>query len=474
MTIADGDNRIQYTGNGATSVYSTGTIIFYAATDLIVTERVIATGVETTYVKDTDYTVSGGSGAAGSITLLAGNLPSTKQITIERSIPYEQQSDYIEAQEILAEEIETSLDKLTVMTQQIKDQADRSLKFSTTLSSSLVPVLTDAPVDGQLLAWSGTSGNVENASLASMSSVLDTVLSGVASGDFLQYNGTNWVNKTTAEIKTALNLVQNNYAATTAPGVGDDSDDGYSIGSQWYDGTNDNMYHCLDATVGAAVWVQGDIVAADLGSAAVATLIDDDTFATATSANIPSAESVKAYADSVAGGLLDIKYYTAGTTWTKPAGLSGIYIEVQAAGGEGESSGGTTGAAAADTSFGAHAVCEGGNGGQTGMSAAVVTTGLDLSIDGRVGVAGGVAGGDAPKGNGQGGQATGNNGSGKGAGGAGGNTGFIGGGSGAYTEGYIDAASLGATETVTIGAAGGGTTNGGDGAGGYIKVWEFK
>lgn len=48
--------------------------------------------------------------------------------------------------------------------------------------------------------------------------------------------------------------VLNKYDATTAPVVGDDSDDGYSVGSHWYDITADVFYVCLDATVGAAVW----------------------------------------------------------------------------------------------------------------------------------------------------------------------------------------------------------------------------
>ena len=302
MTISDGDNRKQYTGNGVTDTFSTGTIVFYDDTDLIVTERVIATGVETQYVLTTDYTVTGGDGAAGSITLTAGALPATKTITIERSIPYEQQEDYKEGEAILAEPFETSLDKVVIMAQQIKYLTDISVKLSATLSTALKPKITQAPEDGKILAWSGTGGDIINVSLADLSASLDVVLTSLASGDFLQYNGSSWINKTTAEVKTALGLKQNNYAATTTPGIGDDSDDGYSIGSQWYDGTNDNMYHCLDATVGAAVWVQGDIVAADLGSAAVAALIDDDTFATATSSNIPSAESVKTYVDTEVAG----------------------------------------------------------------------------------------------------------------------------------------------------------------------------
>lgn len=44
------------------------------------------------------------------------------------------------------------------------------------------------------------------------------------------------------------------YDATSAPGTGDDSADGYSIGSLWHNVTADTMYVCLDATVGAAVW----------------------------------------------------------------------------------------------------------------------------------------------------------------------------------------------------------------------------
>jgi hypothetical protein len=47
---------------------------------------------------------------------------------------------------------------------------------------------------------------------------------------------------------------KDNYAATGAPGVGDDSADGYRVGSLWVDTTNDLAYTCVDETVNAAVW----------------------------------------------------------------------------------------------------------------------------------------------------------------------------------------------------------------------------
>ena len=55
--------------------------------------------------------------------------------------------------------------------------------------------------------------------------------------------------------------VLNNYAATTAPGVGDDELDGYQVGSRWIDTSADAAYVCLDASAGAASW------SSDTGSA---------------------------------------------------------------------------------------------------------------------------------------------------------------------------------------------------------------
>lgn len=48
--------------------------------------------------------------------------------------------------------------------------------------------------------------------------------------------------------------ILNNYTATTDPGVGDDGADGYAVGSRWVNVTLDRIFECLDATNGAAVW----------------------------------------------------------------------------------------------------------------------------------------------------------------------------------------------------------------------------
>lgn len=51
-------------------------------------------------------------------------------------------------------------------------------------------------------------------------------------------------------------MPKHNYAGGAAPTAGDDSEGGYSVGSMWFDTANGEIYGCVDATEGAAVWKQ--------------------------------------------------------------------------------------------------------------------------------------------------------------------------------------------------------------------------
>lgn len=57
----------------------------------------------------------------------------------------------------------------------------------------------------------------------------------------------------------------NNFSATTDPGVTNDLNQGYSVGSQWINQTANRIWTCNSAAVGAAVWVL-DGGAAGVGS----------------------------------------------------------------------------------------------------------------------------------------------------------------------------------------------------------------
>lgn len=51
-------------------------------------------------------------------------------------------------------------------------------------------------------------------------------------------------------------VCKNNFTATVAPGVNDDSTLNYAVGSRWINTTTDKEYVCSDATATAAVWTE--------------------------------------------------------------------------------------------------------------------------------------------------------------------------------------------------------------------------
>lgn len=501
MTVTNSENIIQYNGNGATDTFSTGSIIFYDDTDLIVTTTTIATGVDdATLVLSTDYTVTGGDGAGGSVVLTAGALAATKRITIERSIPYTQPDDFVEGENILAETIETRFDKATIQVQQVRSTIGRSLSYPSTDSASLETVLPGAIVRaGKVLAFDvNGEPTVEDTDANSAIAAAASAAAAAASAALLPLN---------------------NFTATTDPTVNDDSDDGYTVGSRWVNLTLDESYICVDATVGAAVWINSTLTTDELGSAALADLIDDDTFATASDTTVPSSESVKAYVDaevgaipSSSGSLIEVQYFTASGTWTKPAGCTAVKVIVSGGGGGGGSSNGNAGSSGGTSSFGSLVSANGGGGGGAaqagaggnyGLGGAANTTGTgDLVLggaDGANGCAsfatngtfslGGNGGNSFVGGGGRGGGSdtgddNGEAGSGYGGGGGGAAwsvnaTVIVGGGGGAGGTTAIShiTTGLAASETVTIGAGGAGgnsSFDGGAGAAGVVIVEAYS
>jgi len=97
--------------------------------------------------------------------------------------------------------------------------------------------------------WSG--------SFSGVAPTLDTS-SGVNVGDFAIDTGASpsilWRCRVNTLGAPVWERVSRETSSTVAPTVNDDSGDGYSVGSRWFDTSADKEYVCLDATVGAAVW----------------------------------------------------------------------------------------------------------------------------------------------------------------------------------------------------------------------------
>ncbi len=140
MTIATTTQRSAHTGTGSNDDLAVG-FKFYASSDLVVIKRVTATGVETTLTISTHYTVTGGNGATGTVTVVDGSTDFTTDDTwtILRASPQTQTLDLVENDAFPAESVEASLDKLSLQIQDLQEQLNRSLKFPISDLTSLSP-----------------------------------------------------------------------------------------------------------------------------------------------------------------------------------------------------------------------------------------------------------------------------------------------------------------------------------------------
>jgi hypothetical protein len=121
-------------------------------------------------------------------------------------------------------------------------------------------LLTNLPVAGSVLsgfvAGSNTavnnSDNVEEAIEKLQGQVSTRVPSSLTiNGNAL--SGNIALTKSDIGLSNIVNI-KDNFAATVAPTVSNDSGEGYSIGSRWIDVSADSIYICTDGAVGAAIW----------------------------------------------------------------------------------------------------------------------------------------------------------------------------------------------------------------------------
>lgn len=161
MTVNTDLARVQYNGNSVTTAFPFASRVL-AASHLRVIVRVTATGVETTLVLNTDYTVTG-VGDPNCTVNTTNPVATGSTITIIRDVPLTQTADYVENDPFPAETHENALDKLTMIEQQQQDQISRSLKFPETVALNVDGVLP-VPQDNYLLVWDGVTGKIKNSS----------------------------------------------------------------------------------------------------------------------------------------------------------------------------------------------------------------------------------------------------------------------------------------------------------------------
>ena len=177
MALSSTTTRIQYNGNGSTTAFVTG-FKFLANSHVQVVKRVTATGVETTWVEGTDYTLTGAGAASGTVT--ASTAPSAGEtLTIIRAAPNTQGSSLPLGGAIASTTIEEALDLAAMRDQQLEEKIGRSLLLP--VSSDTSDLELPEPEADKVLGWNTGATALENktvnaAAYLSVSSYIQTLL----------------------------------------------------------------------------------------------------------------------------------------------------------------------------------------------------------------------------------------------------------------------------------------------------------
>src|SRR4030067_711263 len=150
MTVSTTDNRLSFAGNGVTTVFSFPNRFLLDA-DIVVIQTVDATGVATTKVLTTDYTLTGAGGAAGgNVTMLVAP-PAGTTLTVYRDPALTQPTDLVNGDSLNVDTaIELGFDRSTLQIQRVRELLGRSLRLPDSDADVAAPGM-DLPVTGDRL-----------------------------------------------------------------------------------------------------------------------------------------------------------------------------------------------------------------------------------------------------------------------------------------------------------------------------------
>jgi hypothetical protein len=127
MAVQSDISSITYTGNNSLTLSYTVPFYFLENSHLAATQKVTATGVETPV---TLINHIGAGNENGGTVRTSVAVPATSTVTIFRSVPATQTTDYQEGGDFPAASHERALDKLTMLAQQLDRSVDRAIRVT--------------------------------------------------------------------------------------------------------------------------------------------------------------------------------------------------------------------------------------------------------------------------------------------------------------------------------------------------------
>ena len=153
ILIADNSPRISYTATSGQTAF-TVPFEFFDNTDLNVYIN------DTLKTLTTHYTVTGGSGSTGSITLVTG-ATAGDVVVITRDVTLERTTDFPTSGPFQVASLNTELDKVVAMIADMKDLAERGLRLSDSDTTTSLTLASKDARKGTVLAFNETTGAVE-------------------------------------------------------------------------------------------------------------------------------------------------------------------------------------------------------------------------------------------------------------------------------------------------------------------------
>ena len=234
MTISSQTRKTgTFVGSGSTGPFAFAFKIFQPS-DMLVVKVNTTTSVETTLTLTTDFTVSMNfdqdSNPGGNVTLVVA-LAVGNNMVMSSQIPYLQETDLTNQGGFYPEVITSSLDSLTIQTQQLKEEVDRSAKLPITSAQSADDLVADivriaaSATNIDIVANNIASVNTDAGAIANINTVAGAIANVNVVGTDIASVNTNATNiasiNTVAAANTNVNLVGTDIASvnTTATNI---------------------------------------------------------------------------------------------------------------------------------------------------------------------------------------------------------------------------------------------------------------
>ena len=174
MTFTNQTNRVSAVGSGSIGQIVSFSFPVNESSDLLVLQRITATGVESTLVETTNYTVAITGDTGGTVTTVT-SVAVTAEIHVIRDTPQTQELDLENGGDWGAENAEDAWDKTTKLTIENTDALTRTLRFpKTDPSAALVDLDNSVDRAGKYLFFDSTDGFPTVASAVDLSAVTVT------------------------------------------------------------------------------------------------------------------------------------------------------------------------------------------------------------------------------------------------------------------------------------------------------------